>query len=606
MRICPYCGSSVEDGSQFCANCGTPMPPSQTERQAVYCPNCGELIPANTGVCPNCGVSLRPASTQGDQQPYGLQPYNQPPYDRQTYQPQPQEQKPAGKKPVNKKRVGLIIGISAGAVTLAALVVAVLVITRLFASPSKQFISYHEKLFVSAFLSELEDGVDRFSSLSTDLTVTASTDNSLIDHYLANSALKLGIDMEDGGTLIGGELILMGSSVFSGTATYEDGQFGFLLPQVDNTYYVMDLEKVIKNRTGEELDLTPEKSQLTGKHWRALMEAYLDIVYATITDENVTLEKNKSVRLSGLGDSFTGKVYTFKPTAEDIEDMLLRLADRLEEDEDLRDALKLLAVSSNSFAIPGLDTQGDLDDAILAFAKEMRYEAKRFGQYVEESGFTWTLAVEGDDVRQIRLSIQDGADALTYAAKGGESDGRTELISVVSDHTVRLLVEHSYTRNGDVSDGRVTVAVDSGSDYSLDTGSFVSYENTVTLDYRADRGKTSVFGIPYGEYTLSASTDGQELSVSLTVADGTNGGVDHTVVMDMRLTRVSGFYFDFGRLELNINATDHCTVTRPTRQPVDISDYSEGELAELGDGIRRALVRELSGRLIGSLIGSLF
>ena len=596
MRICPYCGSPVEDDSQFCANCGSPTPPPQAAQRTVYCPNCGELIPAGIDVCPNCGVSLWPASAQGGQPPYGLQPYNQPPYDRQIHNQQPQDQKPAG-----KKRMGLIIGISAGAVALIALAAAaVLVISRLFSSPSRQFISYHEKLFVTRFLSGLEDGMDRAGSLSTDLIVTASTDNSLIDHYLADSALKLGIDMEDGGALIGGELILMGSSVFSGTATYDDGRFGFLLPQVDNTYYVMDMEKVIKNRTGEDVELDAEQSGLSGRHWRALMEAYLDIVYATITDKNVTLEKNRNVHLSGLGDSFTGKVYTFKPTAEDIEDMLLRLADRLEEDEDLRDAITLLMFSSDSLAvrvIPGLDGQDGPDKAILRFAEEMRYEARRLGHEVEQSGFTWTLAVEGDNVRQIRLCVDGDSRAFIYEAKGVESSGRSELIRVVSNGQTVAAAEHSCTVNGDQRSGSLTVAVGGGYD------SFTAYEDSITLDYRYDSGRISPLGVPYGEYRLSASD--RNLSFTMTVGDSAGGGVDHTIQI-----RVSGSYFggflEFGRLELNINAADRCTVRRPVQRPVDISDYSEQEFTEILDGIKSALTRELRGLVLGSLFGALF
>ena len=593
MRNCPYCGSPVEDGSQFCANCGTPMPAPQAAQQTVYCPNCGELIPAGIDVCPNCGVSLWPAPTQGDQQPYGLQPYNQPPYEQQTYHQQPQDQKPAGKKPAGKKRMGLIIGISAGAVALIALVVAaVLVISRLFSSPAKQFISYHEKLFVTEFLSGLEDGMDRASALSTDLTVTASTDNSTIDYYLADSALKLGIDRKDGSTLIGGELILMGSSVFSGTATYEDGQFGFLLPQVDDTYYVMDLEKVIKNLTGEDVDLNAEQPELSGRHWRALIEAYLDIVYATINDDNVTLEKNKGVRLSGLGESFTGKVYTFKPTAEDIEDMLLRLAGRLEEDEDLRDALKLLAVSSNPIAarvIPGLDAQDDLDEAILEYADYLRREALWIGRDVEESGFTWTLAVEGDNVRQIRLSVDGGRAAFVYEAKGAESSGRSELIYTVAYGERLELVKRSYTKKGKNVDGRITLTI--------------PYEDSIALSYKYDSGKISALGVPYGEYRLSIAD--RNFSVTMTVDDGGNGGVDHTILIRAG-SGYFGSYLEFGRLELNINATDRCTVSRPSQRPVDISDYSEWEFAELLSDVRRALTRELSGLLLGSLFGSLF
>lgn len=594
MRICPYCGKPAEDGSRFCGNCGASIPapaPQAAAQEMIFCPNCGERIPANSAFCPNCGVSFWSAPAQTPQQPTpqqpfgqqptgqwqtGQQPYGQPYGQQQTGQWQTAQQPMGQQMKVQKPAAGsgkkpLIIGIAAAAVAVIALVaVALKVIPGLSSTPAQQFISYQEELFMNELLSGLEGGVDRYGSgsFSTDLTITASVDDPDINNYLANSSINLGVDLGKDSMIASGELVLMGSSILSGTATYDNGQFGFLLPQVDDTYYVMDLEKVIKNLTGEDIDLdSAQRPEISGKQWRALAEAYLDIVCATVTDKNVTMEKGKSVSLPGLGGSFTGTVYTFTPTAEDIENMFLRLADRLENDKDLRELIMQMVGAEtmmelmDGYGSYGYSVEDELDEALLELAGDLRREAARIGRDVEDSGFTWSLAVEGKNVRQIRISVQNG-NAFAYEAEGTESGGRTELIYAVSYGDRQNLVERSYTKKGDTYEGRVLITI--------------PYEDSITVNYEMDRSKTSVFGIPYGEYRISVPSE--DVSISLKVADGANGGVDHTFTVS-----ADSYYFDymFSRLSLTVNATDRSTVSKPSQRPVDISDYSEAEFYDL-------------------------
>ena len=568
MRICPYCGSPVEDDALFCTNCGANVsaPQAAPQQDPAFCPNCGARLPAGSAFCTNCGANVRSA-------------------------PAPAAQKPGG------RMTPRIIGISAAAVAVIALAAAIWLIPNLFASPDKKFISYQAELFIDALLSELESGANRYGSgsFSTDLTVTASVDDASINGYLDGSSVNLGIDLKKDTAVVGGELVLMGSPVLSGTVTYDDGQLGFLLPQADNTYYVMDLKKVAKNLFGVDLDPDSMKTpEISGKQWRALIEAYLDVVYATVNKDNVTEEKGRDVRLAGLGGSFTGTVYTFTPTAEDIEDMLIRLADRLESDKDLRDlilqmsgaaTLAEMADNYGYYSDYGFSLEDELDRALLDLAGELRDEAEWIGLDVEDSGFSWSVAVEGKTVRQIRISVQDGSvqdgiNAVVYEAEGAESDGRTELIYMVSGRNRQNLVERSYTRKGNEYDGRVTVTL--------------PYEPTVTVTYKIDRGKTSVFGIPYGEYRVSVPE--KDFSASMTVAAGANGGVDHTVTVRMNGLHFGYYYYDISRLQVTVNATDRSSVKKPSQRAVDISDYSEWELEDLlyglGEDIGETLVSQ--------------
>lgn len=556
MRVCPNCGSPVEDDAKFCGSCGAAVPaPKAAERNAVFCPNCGEKLPAGSAFCPNCGTAVGPESPAA-----------------------------ARKKAAGGKLKTRVIGVAAVVALVAVLAVSVRAVSDLFSSPVKKFISYQQDLFVTGILSKLESGLDKAGSrsFSTDLTVTASVDDSSIDYYLSDSSINLGVDLKKNSLVASGEVVLMGSPVLSGTVTYDDGKFGFLLPQVDDTYYVMDLRQAIKNLTGEDIDFGDfEQPEISGKQWRSLAEAYLDIAYSTVTKDNLEVEKNKSVRLPGLGGGFTGTVYTFKPEAEDIENMIVRLADRLEGDKDLRElVLRLIGPEGmiqlvNRDSFDDLDIADELDEALREAAEELRDEAGRIGRQVENSGFTWVLTVEGKNVRQIRISVQNGGSALVYEANEGAGSGRrNELLYVVSHGDEQDLAGNSYVKKGDHYDGCITVTV--------------PYGNSVMLNYDLDLSKKSVFGIPYGEYRLSVPGEGA--SIRMEVAAGARGGVDHTISIS-----ADSYYFDymFSRLDLTINATDRGSVSKPSQRAVDISDYSAMEFYELFSDLGNTLENEL-------------
>lgn len=508
------------------------------------CPNCGEKLSAGSAVCPNCGAAASAPAAGGRPDP---------------------------------RAVG-IVALAAAAVVL---VIAVRAVSGLFSSPVKKFISYQKDLFVTEILSMIESGADRAGSLSAGLTVTASVDNSTIAYFLTGSSINLSVDLKEDSLIASGEAVLMGSPILNGTVTYDNGTFGFLLPQADDTYYVMDLRQVFKNLSGE--DAGPDAVKLpgiSGKQCRSLAEAYLDIVYSGVTKNSLKVEKNQSVSLSGLGGSFTGTVYTFTPTAEDIETMLVKLADHLERDEDLRRLLSQLMASEgivrliSGYAPDDFDMENEVDKTLLEAAGRLRDNAGEIGRQAEDSGFTWVLAVEGKNVRQIRVSAQEDARGVVYEAEGAEAGRRTELIYAVSSGGNQKLAERSYTKKGDHSDGRVTVTI--------------PYEGTMILDYDMDRGNTSVFGIPYGGYSLSVP--GGDVSVGLKVAAGGNGGVDHI----FSISADSSYFGNmFSRLDLTVNATGGSKVSKPSRPAVDISGYSEEEFHGLFSDIGNTLGSEL-------------
>jgi hypothetical protein len=50
-HLCPACGQKIENGQNFCPNCGCPL-------SWVDCPACGHEIENGQNFCPNCGCSI--------------------------------------------------------------------------------------------------------------------------------------------------------------------------------------------------------------------------------------------------------------------------------------------------------------------------------------------------------------------------------------------------------------------------------------------------------------------------------------------------------------------------------------------------------------------
>ena len=63
VEKCPNCGADVQNGSQFCNNCGTRIPPASMKtapKTGLTCPTCGTELESNAAFCFNCGTKLAP------------------------------------------------------------------------------------------------------------------------------------------------------------------------------------------------------------------------------------------------------------------------------------------------------------------------------------------------------------------------------------------------------------------------------------------------------------------------------------------------------------------------------------------------------------------
>ena len=615
MKTCPKCGQMLADDAKFCNSCGASLL-SSAQQAAQFCPSCGQKLTQGAAFCISCGAStggagipVTPQTAQPNPQSgagyrYGAVPpggrtggpqtnvspaYRSPQPD--TFCPSCGERIPAGsafcpnchapqtpgknvkvQPKSGKSKAPLFAGIAVAVVALIA--AGVFLIPSLFgSSPEDTFVSAQEDIFVAPLLSAMETHLDTYGTgkLSTDVTLSASVDSPEINQYLSNSSVVLKLDMDQDSLLAGGDLILMGSPIFSGTLTYEDGKLGFYLPELDDNYYVMDLSALMASAGITGMDLSSfQMPKLSGKEVRALAEAYLDIIYSMATKDNITVEQRQSYRLPEPGDSYTGTVYTFTPTAADVQAVMIKLADHLENDKDLRSLIlkltssgalqTLMTANMSSYGYDyGFDLESELDESLRELAIQLR-ESAQYIDLSQEIGFTWKLYMEGKEVRMVRLENNYG-EAMVFERAGTASKGCSQIFYVEGYGTPAYL-KNEYTKSGDVYDGTFTINSD--------------YDESISLKYKADTGKHSVLGIPYGSYSLSVP--GEDIALSMTVSEGRNGSTDHVVTI-----QDNGYAFggEFTRMDLTINTTEKSSAQKPSRQPTDITYYSEDELNQL-------------------------
>ncbi|MCI8843734.1 MAG: zinc ribbon domain-containing protein [Oscillospiraceae bacterium] len=559
MKNCSNCGKPLEDGAALCESCGAVALESPSAGNQTTCPHCGKALYANARFCPNCGKELSEASS------------------------------PAQKIPASENKRRLIFGGAAAAVlVLLAVVIFAKVIPSLTggkpaAQPAAQFVSYQKDLLAEQALSSLERTMDIYGagSFSTDMTVTVSVDNDELNHFLTDSSLLMKLDLKPDSLVANGEFTLMGSSLFTGDFLYDKGTLEFALPDLNDSCYVMDLSKLASRLGGMDVDLSVLKlPEFSGKDWRTLAETYLDLVCTAVTEESVEMEKDVRFTLTELGGSYTGTTYTFTPRAEDVEAMLIKLAGQLEGDKTLRKLILELVNPSMLSAAFGMDVfdsadfEEELDEGLTELAEELRDNAADIGEAAEEA-FTWTLYVEGKEVRMIRITDHYAEEDLVVECSGTEAEGLSTAFYVDSgDSDYRpFTVLSTYTKKGKAYTGEI---------------SFTSpHDGTIDCSYDIDTGKQSVLGIPYGTYDVDVSHD--DISIKLEVADGSEGGTDHILTL-----RGNEYVFDdFSRMDITVNTTAKSSAKRPSGTTVDITGYSDEEYDELFEELGTAFYQDL-------------
>ena len=547
-----------------------------------YCSQCGSPIPDGAGFCGKCGAPAAPQKTAAPG-------------------------KPAAAAVAVKSKTPLIVGAAAvAAVIVVAIVLISVLVGRSHSSPAQQFISYQQELLSRAAAPVRSAGEAVKKDIKTDVTYSASVDSPRISFFLDGTSFTMKMDANQDRALINEQIALLGSTVLNATITFEDGMLGFYLPELDENYYVLDatdILTVLQDEFGRYLSSANINAGDVGNPLPAVLELlasgkaddlvqalrpYLSTLLTLVTDENVTRQENVPVTFSQSPQTVPCTVYTFTPGAEDAERVFNAIADQLEKDKNLRSVLQdlvssLLELEPDLLAGAPVDSPDQLvDEAIGQVVQIIRDSAPSIArQYDDRLDLTWTLAVEGDEVRQIAVDVTDLATAqtggLAYESLVLDGGQRSQCLAATGDGMTMPLVTVLTAQADGHSSG--TVILELGVD-------------TVEVRYDVQPDKRSPLGIPYGEYSLY--TQDMPVELDFTVADGANGGADHTITVTGDAEMFGGY---FSELALTMNVTDGTSAVWPDAAPVDITDYTPEQLEALVGSLAEALENDVMGNL---------
>lgn len=563
MRNCPNCGNAVQDGCLFCTHCGEkleerPVGEGMPVREAMG----GEAPVQNSA--DEVHVASGGAASQETKEKKGGKPY-------------------------------FLIGVAAVfiAVLVGALLLGKTVLSMgLFLSPKQKFLKYQADYFHEK-LNDL-DKLEIFPLTKKNITFTINGEvrgNKEVAKYLEDSSIvvKTKTNPEKGSYQASLLFNIMGEDVLDAYGEYADGKLGLAFPSLEKKFYQGELQSILNHSSDEEIELPNfNKKKENRKLAEKLFKKYGSLLAEFFTEENFTVEKG-SFTMPIYGEDFEeeefeGTIYRFKPSAEDLEGILEKFADKLEKDED---CAKFLIQSGLGIMISehiGYDEFID-ESRLSDFADWLRENAEELAEELEEKHIMWVLTMEGKEVRKIQIGtdIEDD-DEFKW------EDGDRDFLRCTSGSHKKIKAEAFYfsLREDDGAFYFRNVYEDNGK--TLD-GEAVLYVNAFmgrgeSVEYSVEKGKKDkILSLPYGEYDFSDAL-GDGLRGKMTVKDGKKNSTDYEI-------KISGLEEDYlpeiKTLSIQVNAKEGADLSRPKGKTVDISDYTLYEVKELGEAFSEEL-----------------
>ncbi len=452
-------------------------------------------------------------------------------------------------------------------------IAAVIVIVRsggLHGTDAEIFVRLQQRFLLEPILA----GVNRLAepaakspqAFSDDITV-------LVDDGADSFQMTVKADIEEGGTgVVNLHLSYLGLDLELLTLTGNEEEVGFYAPLLDSHYYTIRRKAlsarlaeagIISGDVEEEQKIEIEKILQVA----TTISKYADILFSVVTDENVTSEKQT---LEIDGKEVDCRVYTFCPSAADLETMFTALFTQLKTDEELKGLLydwyagsdgiaDLYKVEYGDWGFGGPMSREEFGREYEDWIDEALASSAETAGRIADAGFFWSVAADGKRVHRQQLALRS-QDLFVYENVGDARNSRYDSV-ILADGADRIEFRNSFSRENQMLSGqfRMTPAQDSG----------------MVVDYEWNLKETSSLGIPLGDSVLSY--DGEEIRLS--VSRNAEGGIDHVLYLSPN-----------GEQPLVTVRTSQkpSTARSPKGSPVDVSDYSLEELKEL-------IVRIVSG-----------
>ena len=558
MRNCPNCGNAVQDGCLFCTHCGEKL-----EEHPV-----GEGMPvqeAMGGEAPvQNSVNAEQAASGGAAS-------------------QETKEKKGGKPYFFIGLMAVLILVLVGVFVLGKTILSM----GLFLSPKQKFLKYQADYF-NEKLNDL-DKLEIFPLTKKNITFTISGEvrgNKEVAKYLEDSSIvmKTKTNPEKGSYQASLLFNLMGEDVLDAYGEYADGKLGLAFPSLEKKFYQGELQSILSNSYDEEIELPNfNKKKENRKLAEKLFKKYGSLLAEFFTEENFTVEKGSfNIEEKEIKET----VYTFQPSAEDLQNFLEKFADELEKDEDCAKFLIQSgigsAILSHIYSENVFFTESNLSD----YVDWIRENVEELAEELEEKHIKWVLTMEGKEVREIQV----GSDVEDDGEIDGEEDETfLDCISIryeknskeyfyVNPYRSMPILEFSnvYTDKGKTLDGYFYFRSSALPISQLSDG----------IIYSVEKGKKDkILSLPYGEYDFSSALS-YGLRGKMTVTAGKKNSTDYEI-------KISGLDTDdlsgIKSFSIHVNAKEGADLSRPKGKTVDISDYTLDEVNELGEAFSEEL-----------------
>lgn len=446
------------------------------------------------------------------------------------------------------------------------------------------------KAEVARLLQSVEKSADPMPDDSLDLTVSlelgdgAFGDNRDLNDYLFGSSIGLRSEVQEDRLGLEGDVTVMGQRFIGGTAIYDGGTLGFQVPELDSTYYTIDLKALLRQsyEGRQYLDMLERMENIgpvdfPAQRVIAVTDRYIDLLADTATKDNTVHEKRADFTFEKLtGVSHTGQRWTFTPTAADMESLVDRLADELEEDEEFQAlmveymewSMGILGVTMEALG-KDQELQEELEEEFFQMAQSLRDSAAEAGAWVEEAKPQCVLYTAKDGSWKAEGTALGGGGAVRLCAEGGPG-GFALWTEGGTGGSFEMVFQ--YEERGGQYAGALTYTIDSG--YQA-----VSME----LAFSHVTDKVSALGLNYGNYTLTIPNLGK---VYLDVTGAEQGGTDHVISLDIPALsqdcRRMGMP-DFNTARLTLHTTDKRTVVTTPKGPTRSLDLPHMDYAEMNE-----------------------
>lgn len=411
-----------------------------------------------------------------------------------------------------------------------------------------------------------------------------------LNDYLRGWDIGLRMDAREDRLGVEGDVTVMGERFIGGTAIYEDGVLGFQVPELDSTYYTIDFNDLLgQSEEGRRyLDMlertgSAERVNVPTEKIMSVAGRYIDVAADTVTRDNTTKAKAdfSFEKLDGAENS--GTVWVFTPTAQDVTGFMNRLADEVEDDQELQDLLMDYAQwVSDAMGVSMMGEWGSSPDELRAelaqelaqVAQELRDGAEDAGQAVEDAGLQCTLYTAKNGAWKLECAVTMGGEAGRFCAEGRDTGFAlwTEEAGDNGRPVTSVELVFQYEKTGDEYSGALT--------YSIYKSGRERFSMELSFEHVTDQ--TSSLGLNYGSYTLSIQSLGK---VYLDVTRAAGGGTDHVISLDIptlsRTCKRSGIP-DFNTARLTLHTTDQTVrVPTPGGARVDLTGMDANQLEEL-------------------------